>query len=427
MDNTSGQAVDRKKEQPNDKLASESRSAPAADQSINQYWANLTHNLAIQGLIGKGVLPDTKLTSPTAPKAESPAQARQPETKPKVEQAPAPGAELKAGSTKPAGAPEKPAVKARPQELPKTVPAKEKPAEVPGSVPANVEGVKAKPSAQGRTDTVPPNPTEGGEQTPAKTRALYNLSHRTSDAKTPDAMVVIPPNFDKNKPVNLVIYNHGWYDTASSSLKHADLEQQMKNAPPNTVLIVPEWQTKPGSSGKGASNEGRFGNENFVSGMVQDVFNNTPELKGKTLADVNHVGIISHSAGYVPTESELYKNPELAGKVNSVTMLDSLYDGHGLDKWIHQNIAGLSDGTKHYSNIYNTSTARNSEIQSQFVANELKKYGGSKASEFVDHSGTMLTANQMRKHPINFKSTSMPHMEIPKNYVAVTEEAADRT
>ena len=239
-------------------------------------------------------------------------------------------------------------------------------------------------------------------------------------------MVVIPPNFDKNKPVNLVIYNHGWYDTASSSLKHADLEAQMKNAPPNTVLIVPEWQTKPGSSGSGASNEGRFGNENFVSGMVQDVFNNTPELKGKTLADVNHVGIISHSAGYVPTESELYKNPELAGKVNSVTMLDSLYDGHGLDKWIHQNISGLSDGTKHYTNIYNTTTRRNSEIQSQFVANELNKYTGSKASEFVDHSGNMLTASQMRKHSINFKSTSMPHMEIPKNYVAVTEEAADR-
>jgi hypothetical protein len=366
VDNTSKAAVDRKKEQPNDKLASESRTAPGADQSINQYWANLTHNLAIQGLIGKGVLPDTKITSPSAPKGEAPAQPRQPETlKPKVEQAPAPGAAPAPGSPKPEGASEKPAaIKARPQELPKTTPGTA-PAEVPAKGPANLEGVKAKPDATpGRADTVQTKPTEGGEQTPAKTRALYNLSHRTSDAKTPDAMVVIPPNFDKNKPVNLVIYNHGWYDTASSSLKHADLEAQMKNAPPNTVLIVPEWQTKPGSSGSGASNEGRFGNENFVSGMVQDVFNNTPELKG--------------------------------------------------------------NGTKHYTNIYNTTTRRNSEIQSQFVANELNKYTGSKASEFVDHSGKMLTASQMRKHSINFKSTSMPHMEIPKNYVAVTEEAADR-
>ena len=34
--------------------------------------------------------------------------------------------------------------------------------------------------------------------------------------------------------------------------------------------------------------------------------------------------------------------------MNSVTMLDSLYDEHGLDSWIHQNIADLSKGTKHY-------------------------------------------------------------------------------
>ena len=147
MDNTSKAAVDRKKEQPNDKLASESRTAPGADQSINQYWANLTHNLAIQGLIGKGVLPDTKITSPSAPKGETPAQARQPETKPKVEQAPAPGAAPAAGSPKPEGAPEKPAaIKARPQELPKTTPAKV-PAEVPANGPANLEGAKAKPEA----------------------------------------------------------------------------------------------------------------------------------------------------------------------------------------------------------------------------------------------------------------------------------------
>jgi hypothetical protein len=121
-------------------------------------------------------------------------------------------------------------------------------------------------------------------------------------------------------------------------------------------------------------------------------------------------------------------SPEFHGQCSTLILgklFLILYDGHGLDRWIHQNIGALSTGTKHCQNIFNTSTARNSEIQSQFVANDLKKYNGSKVAEIVDHSGTLLTADQIRKYPIVFKSTSMPHMEIPKNYVSVTEAAAD--
>jgi hypothetical protein len=128
----------------------------------------------------------------------------------------------------------------------------------------------------------------------------------------------------------------------------------------------------------------------------------------------------------VPTESELYKNPELANKVNSVTMLDSLYDEHGLDSWIHQNIADFSKGTKRYVNVFNVTTAGYSQEQSWFVADELQRYNNSqtRGAELIDYSEEILTLEETKEHPVVFKATSVPHMEIPTKYVHVIEEAA---
>jgi hypothetical protein len=358
-----------------EKLVSETQANAPDDRLINPNRANIDRELELEGLISNGHLPDLDLGAKTT--------------------------HLPARTLLPAAS-----------------------ALAPSRKSVAIETL-APLAPREQTPTINPISKPG---TPARIEALYNLDHRTSDAATPDAMVVIPPNFDSTKPINLMIYNHGWRDTASSSLRNAHLEDQMKNAPPNTVLLVPEWQQSPGSSGAGASDEGRFGNGNFVSGLVQEAFDRTPELRGKTLADVSHVGIVSHSAGYVPTESELYKNPALAEKVNSVTMLDSLYDGHGLDRWIHENIGALASGRKSYQNIFNTTTARNSIIQSQFVASELRKYGANENSGafFIDYSSSVLSPEQLKRHSIVFRETSMPHMEIPTRYVAAVE-ASERS
>lgn len=260
-----------------------------------------------------------------------------------------------------------------------------------------------------------------------QSKKVHDSGRDESANKAAQSMVVVPDNFDPKIPINLVIYNHGWDDTARSSLSNANLSEQMKNAPANTVLIVPEWQKDPGTGEGGGNNQGKFGDKNFASNLVQDAMDRTPELKGKTLADINHIGIIAHSAGYIAAESELYQNPELAKKVNSVTLLDSLYDKHGFDQWIHQNIGELSAGTKNFYNIFKGKTpTAYSHIQAQFVAAELKNYNGARGSnaELVDDSTQPLTVEQLKAHPIVFKATSMKHMEIPKNYVAIVEAAA---
>ena len=134
-------------------------------------------------------------------------------------------------------------------------------------------------------------------------------------------MVRIPANFDPTKPIHLVIYNHGFGSTAQSAFSDSHLAEQMASAPANTVLIVPEWQKDPGGRN---SQQGKFATSGDFRGMLQEALEKTPELQGKTLNDIQSIGIIAHSAGYAPAETELYKNG-LGNKVNSITLLDALY------------------------------------------------------------------------------------------------------
>jgi len=283
----------------------------------------------------------------------------------------------------------------------------------------------------GNTKSETDKPQEAGnskvDPTGGKVDELHGLEHRTGDYNTPDAMVLLPKDFDPSKPINLVVYDHGWYDNAKSAYENAHLAEQMTKAPPNTVLIVPEWQKYPGSSGTAGGDQGASAGQDFMSGMVQDIFDKTTELKGKTLADVEHIGIISHSAGYHAADSELYNNAEFSKKIDSVTLLDSLYDGGGFDQWLQDNIKDLSAGTKHFNNIFNTTTAKNSKAQEERVEKMLKDAGlpTDSLSKDYEHDGELAKPGQLRRHTIVFRSTSTPHMEIPQKYPAIVEAAAN--
>ncbi|HEY9755306.1 MAG TPA: hypothetical protein V6C97_09100 [Oculatellaceae cyanobacterium] len=254
----------------------------------------------------------------------------------------------------------------------------------------------------------------------------YEINHlKTASVRhdVPDAMVRIPKNFDPTKPINLVVYNHGYYTTAEGDFNKNHLDKQMEGAPPNTVLIVPEWQTAPGSK---SPKEGNFANRGQFDAMVQDIFNHTPELKGKTLNDVGTVGIVSHSAGFIPTEAELYNN-KLSAKVNSVTLLDSLYRPDEFDSWIQNNIKDLASGRKQFTNIY-FDTGRNSQEQASRVKYMLNRAGLPGNSMLQTSSN--IDSNTLSHFPIVFKQESRkfngdsPHYRIPAQYLSVVEDAA---
>lgn len=254
------------------------------------------------------------------------------------------------------------------------------------------------------------------------------LNNRASNHGGTDAVVHIPKGFDPSKPINLVVYNHGHRATVTSAYRDSRLGDAMANAPPNSILVIPEWQAKPGSS-TGA--QGNFATQNMFRNMLNEIFSKTDGLKGKTVDDISTISIFAHSAGYGPTETQLNKNG-LSAKVTSITMLDATYNPHGLDKWLRDNIRELSNGTKQFRSFFNDTTS-NSRGQAQRVKDMLRQAGLSPSNVYEDNNGsTLLDSNTIARHPIIFKYSTRtdgnqgPHGAMPALYFGPVLSAAPR-
>lgn len=178
---------------------------------------------------------------------------------------------------------------------------------------------------------------------------LHNLRYATGKHRTPDAVVYVPQGFDANKPIRVMVYNHGLSTDVKQAFKNSHLENQLANADPNTILIVPEWQTQPQTRLSG--DKDRFHQKDFFKNMLDEIFSKTPALAGKSSKDIDSMGIITHSGGYRATISQLYNNG-LNDKVTSLTVLDSMYNPKGFDRWVSGNIRDLATGKKHLLVVY---------------------------------------------------------------------------
>ncbi len=257
---------------------------------------------------------------------------------------------------------------------------------------------------------------------------ISRMNNRAADHTTPDAVVHVPLNFDPTKPINLVIYNHGFGSTALSSFRDNRLGQQMANAPDNSILLVPEWQFHPGAR---SSHQGKFKDQDTFRKMILEAFGDTPALQGKTLNDVANISIFAHSAGYGPTNTELYNNG-LEDKVKSITLLDALYDRYMLDPWFKRNIKELAAGTKQFRNFFD-GTATYSQDQATRIEQMLSAAHLPASSILKDYNHThqVMDAATIAKYPIIFKHTTVDvdnlgssHLSIPRIYLAPVEEAA---
>lgn len=267
-------------------------------------------------------------------------------------------------------------------------------------------------------------PQGGPRVDDGKIYELNHLNNRAADHSTPDAIVRIPANFDPTKPIHLAIFNHGWTVSVRGAYNASHLGEQMANAPPNTVLIVPEWQRTAGASN---SNQGNFSTPGKFRSMLQEIFNKTPELQGKTLNDVDGISILSHSAGYVPTSTELYNNG-LEDKVKSITMLDSLYNSSEFDSWLQDNSTDIAAGRKRfYSFFFNDTGSENRSL-----ANRINRLvPGANVLTDYNNGGNLLSAQEIAQHSIVFKYSNMrvdgqsEHWTIPRVYVDPVERAAN--
>jgi len=259
---------------------------------------------------------------------------------------------------------------------------------------------------------------------------MRDLRYRSADHSSADALVYIPSGFDPSKPVHLVVYNHGHGSTVSSAFVDSEIGKQLDSAPPNTVLIMPEWQETAGAKN---GRSGRFNDPGRFANMVNEIFTRTPGLQGKTLDDVDNISIIGHSAGYQPSETEIYKNG-LGNKVTSVTLLDCLYDGTGFDSWIQDNIYDLSSGRKQFNNFF-CGTNSASQAQARRVQAMLDRAGLPRSSMVADFSNSryLLDTSDIANHGIVFKYSTISkdgrgaHSSMPNLYLGPVMVASNYT
>jgi hypothetical protein len=254
----------------------------------------------------------------------------------------------------------------------------------------------------------------------------FRLSRHTGNHGKADAVVYIPAGFDRSKPVNVVVYNHGHNNDAAACFNSAQLARQMENAPPNTILIIPEWQKTPHTANSDMGNSGQNG---YFRGMFEEIFQRTPALSGLRLDDVAGISIYSHSAGYNPTIKQLYNNG-LGDKIKSVTMLDSLYNGTAFDRWIQANIHDLAAGRKHFENFY-SGTADQSLAQARRIKDMLQRAGlprdamivDDRAGQSVMDSSTIASRGIVFKRSTKSVSGQGAHSSVASIYVGQTQDA----
>jgi len=243
------------------------------------------------------------------------------------------------------------------------------------------------------------------------------LDNSTGVHRTADAVVYLPPGFNPDQKYDVVVFNHGFRSSAESSVREFDLINQMKKGHPQTVLIVPEWQVQAGASNHV---QGKFAQQGFFTNMLKEIVQKTPELAQAGLNGIERMHLFSHSAGYTPTGSILNKNPEIAAKVQSVTMLDSLY-ADTVMPWIQANQQAFANGEKQFRNIFGSETQANSRYQQERLRQMMARLGRPDAVRAMDGKNQFRDANAS----IIFKRTNTSHGLIPNNYISNSMEHSD--
>lgn len=239
---------------------------------------------------------------------------------------------------------------------------------------------------------------------------LHNLKYSTGRHSGPDAMVYIPDGFDPNKPIRVMVYNHGLGSDAKDAFRDSKLQEQMAQGDANTILIVPEWQTKTHS--RESSSKDRFHQDGFFDNMLDEIMSKTPALQGKTSRDIASMGLITHSGGYMATMSEMYSN-HFYNKVTSLTVLDSMYNPKGFDRWISDNIEDLARGKKHLLVVYTDHLSHHSNGLADRMSQMLKEHGISPAVMVRDgnHPKDVTSDGVLRNHGIVFKYSTLNNGE----------------
>jgi hypothetical protein len=255
-----------------------------------------------------------------------------------------------------------------------------------------------------------------------KVYRLEDLNHRTADHSTPDAIVYIAPYFNPSSPIHLIVYNHGMMTNLEDVESTWKISESARNAPPNTVIIAPEWAVSPKEL---SSNAGAFHKPGFFKDMLTEIFSKVPELALKSIdRDVDEITLASFSGGLYVLRSELHKNG-LEDKVKAIALFDSLYKTGVLDGWLKKNLNQLATGQKQFYNFYFHTYPRS--VKQAQLLQRLFKEKGYQVSECMrwdtDAPNSVMSAERIAKRPVVFKyaingdENLSGHNAVPTYYI----------
>lgn len=248
---------------------------------------------------------------------------------------------------------------------------------------------------------------------------LFKLTHRTGKHRSPDALVLLARNFSTKLPVRLIVYNHGLALNVNETSRIWQLKSLLNEADSNIALVLPEWSETPDSYNSDATS---FAQPGFFRKMLTEIFSKTPELNRISIDDLEAISIVSYSGGLRAAASEIYNN-DLQSKIDSVTLFDSLYAPHALDRWLQANVQALADGTKQFQNFF-FDTGKASINQLARVLRMLKdtRVSHPLLVQDISHPANVVDAAVIAKNGIIFKSCLLgthkftPHMNVVNVY-----------
>lgn len=154
----------------------------------------------------------------------------------------------------------------------------------------------------------------------------------------PDVVVHIPDGYDNGRPLELVIFLHGFDCCARALVASApiacrtgeaptsrtwSLGEVLERARTNAILVVPQLAYRARTS-----QNHRFTKHGAFERMLRELLEQSlSDVVGKrTLNDVSSITLVAHSGGYGALVSIL-RDPKRTLAIQHVVMLDALYAG----------------------------------------------------------------------------------------------------
>jgi len=259
---------------------------------------------------------------------------------------------------------------------------------------------------------------------------LEHASHPSGGG--PTVVVHAPPGYDPTPPLELVVFLHGWSGCAAvlegtglvacrpddpddRRLEGWGLGERHDVAGTNTLFVVPQlaYMARDGSPG-------RFAEKGFFRDFLDELLEQglADRIGGpRTIADVDHVTLVAHSAGF-KTALSIIQQGGTDDIVKDVVLFDALYAAPAIfAQWV---AAPPQGSVRKIVSLYTAKgrTYRFSQMLAQYLTDSL---GAEEVA--LDPTGPLDVA--IRTHRAVIARSPVGHGSVPARHLAEVIGALD--